>query len=37
MAYGTKNIKFKCLGSGYIYIKFNGLIVPATAFFQDNV
>ena len=28
----TKNIKFKSLGIGYIYIKFNGLIVPATAF-----
>ena len=33
----TKNIKFKSLGIGYIYIKFNGLIVPATAFFQDDV
>ena len=32
-----KNIKFKSLGIGYIYIKFNGLIVPATAFFQDDV
>ena len=33
----TKNIRFKSLGIGYIYIKFNGLIVPATAFFQDDV
>ena len=33
----TKDIKFKSLGIGYIYIKFNGLIVPATAFFQDDV
>ena len=33
----TKNIKFKSLGIGYICIKFNGLIVPATAFFQDDV
>ena len=30
----TKNIKFKSLGIGYICIKFNGLIVPATAFFS---
>ena len=33
----TRNIKFKSLGIDYIYIKFNGLIVPATAFFQDDV
>ena len=33
----TKDIKFKSLEIGYIYIKFNGLIVPATAFFQDDV
>ena len=33
----TKDIKFKSLGIGYIFIKFNGLIVPATAFFQDDV
>ena len=37
MAYGYKNIKFKSLGIGFIYIKFNGLIVPATALFQDYV
>ena len=33
----TKYMKFKNLGIGYIYIKFNDLIVPATAFFQDDV
>ena len=33
----TKSIKFKSLSIGYIYIKFNGLIVPATALFQDDV
>ena len=33
----TKSIKFKSLGIGYIYVKFNGLIVPATALFQDDV
>ena len=33
----TRNIKFRSLDIDYIYIKFNGLIVPATAFFQDDV
>ena len=37
MAYGYKNIKFKSLAFVYFYIKFDGLIVSATALFQDDV
>ena len=37
MAYGYKNIMFNSLAFGYTCIKFDGLLVPATALFQDDV